>query len=258
MEMMEMMNVRGHSPSERERLRFETGDYEGSDFDASPTSMPTPSRRPSRAERSERSERADRPERPERPDRQERPERAERVRTGGRTSPRRRARGNSRERERDRRRGGDRDRGGDRERGGRPPPKNSNSSMSKMKDESICAFYMEGKCSRGSDCPYSHAALPPRKMELCKFYLMDCCAKKEKCLYMHKDFPCKYFHTGKKCRHGAEDCKFSHDPLSETTRAILIKHIETAPREILGDFPRLTRDETIQVFEILIRHYLIH
>lgn len=31
-------------------------------------------------------------------------------------------------------------------------------------------------------------------------------------------------------------------------RAILIKHIETAPREILGDFPRLTREETIQVF----------
>lgn len=30
-------------------------------------------------------------------------------------------------------------------------------------------------------------------------------------------------------------------------RAILIKHIETAPREILGDFPRLTREETIQV-----------
>jgi hypothetical protein len=30
-------------------------------------------------------------------------------------------------------------------------------------------------------------------------------------------------------------------------RAILIKHIETAPREILGDFPRMTRDETIQV-----------
>lgn len=55
---------------------------------------------------------------------------------------------------------------------------------------------MEGKCSRGSDCPYSHAALPPRKMELCKFYLMDCCAKKEKCLYLHKDFPCKFFHTG--------------------------------------------------------------
>jgi hypothetical protein len=69
-------------------------------------------------------------------------------------------------------------------------------SSNKMKEESICAFYMEGKCSRGNDCPYSHAALPPRKMELCKFYLMDCCAKKEKCLYLHKDFPCKFFHTG--------------------------------------------------------------
>lgn len=119
----------------------------------------------------------------------------------------------------------------------------------KVKEESLCAFYMEGKCSRGADCPYSHAALPPRKMELCKFYLMDCCAKKEKCLYLHKDFPCKFFHTGRKCRSSAEDCKFSHNPLSETTTAILIKHIETAPREILGDFPRLTREETIQAIE---------
>jgi hypothetical protein len=55
------------------------------------------------------------------------------------------------------------------------------------------------------------------------------------------------FYLGKKCRHSAEECKFSHEPLSETMRAILIKHIETAPREILGDFPRLTREETIQV-----------
>lgn len=55
-------------------------------------------------------------------------------------------------------------------------------------------------------------------------------------------------YLGRKCRNTAESCKFSHETLSETMRAILIKHIETAPREILGDFPRLTREETIQVF----------
>lgn len=101
---------------------------------------------------------------------------------------RRNNRGSSRERNADRRR--------DRSDRDRRPAKPSGPPVSRIKDESICAFFMEGKCSRGSDCPYSHAALPPRKMELCKFYLMDCCAKKEKCLYLHKDFPCKFYHTG--------------------------------------------------------------
>ena len=79
--------------------------------------------------------------------------------------------------------------------------------------DAICVYYMQGKCHR-DDCPYSHDALPPRKMELCKFYLMDCCAKRDKCLYMHHDFPCKFFHTGMKCNAG-ENCKFSHEPMSE-------------------------------------------
>ncbi|XP_066996739.2 protein suppressor of sable [Anabrus simplex] len=105
----------------------------------------------------------------------------------------------------------------------------------------ICMFYMQGKCQKGEDCPYSHNALPPRKMELCKFYLMDCCAKKDKCLYMHHDFPCKFYHTGLKCFSGPR-CKFSHGHLTDTMRAVLLKHLETAPKEILGDFPRLSRE----------------
>jgi hypothetical protein len=75
---------------------------------------------------------------------------------------------------------------------------------------------------QGVECPYSHDALPPRKMELCKFYLMDCCAKKDKCLYMHSDFPCKFYHTGLKCFAG-ERCKFSHGALTESLRAVLLK-----------------------------------
>lgn len=86
--------------------------------------------------------------------------------------------------------------------------------------ESICLYYMQGKCHRGDDCPFSHNALPPRKMELCKFYLMDCCAKRDKCLYMHHDFPCKFFHTGLKCNQG-DNCKFSHQPLNEQVIIII-------------------------------------
>merc|ERR1712038_374792 len=107
----------------------------------------------------------------------------------------------------------------------------------------ICKQYMLGKCPKSPErCPYSHDADPPKIMELCKFYLLERCAKKEKCLYLHKGFPCKYFHTGHRCLDTAESCKFSHDHLSDVTRNILLKHLEGAPKEILGDFPRLTRE----------------
>ncbi|XP_035787163.1 protein suppressor of sable-like [Anopheles albimanus] len=87
-----------------------------------------------------------------------------------------------------------------------------------------------------------HRPTGPRKMELCKFYLMDCCAKREKCLYMHKDFPCKYYYLGMKCKE-KELCHFSHgEPLTNDLRAILLKHLETAPQEILGSFQRISRD----------------
>ena len=82
-------------------------------------------------------------------------------------------------------------------------------------------------------------------MELCKFYLMDCCAKREKCLYMHKDFPCKYYYLGMKCKE-KDKCLFSHgEPLADDLRAILLKHLETAPQEILGSFQRISRDSAI-------------
>ncbi|XP_021711872.1 protein suppressor of sable-like [Aedes aegypti] len=93
-----------------------------------------------------------------------------------------------------------------------------------------------------SDDDKHHRNSGPRKMELCKFYLMDCCAKREKCLYMHSDFPCKYYYLGLKCKE-KEKCLFSHgEPLSDELRAILMKHLETAPQEILGDFPRIGRE----------------
>ncbi|XP_063229493.1 protein suppressor of sable isoform X2 [Bacillus rossius redtenbacheri] len=111
--------------------------------------------------------------------------------------------------------------------------------------DNMCVFFLQGKCQKGDDCPYSHEVHHPRKLELCKFYLNNCCAKKDKCLYMHNDFPCKFYHMGLKCFAG-DRCKFSHGHLSETMRAVLLKvsgkHLETAPKEILGDFPRLSRE----------------
>lgn len=40
-----------------------------------------------------------------------------------------------------------------------------------------------------------------------------------------------------------KDCKFSHGrPLSDSLKNILLKHLDTAPKEILGDFPRIGRE----------------
>uniref|UniRef100_A0A6P7G112 Uncharacterized protein LOC114336436 n=1 Tax=Diabrotica virgifera virgifera TaxID=50390 RepID=A0A6P7G112_DIAVI len=116
-----------------------------------------------------------------------------------------------------------------------------------LKDaQGVCVFYLQGKCQK-CDCPYSHEAVPPMKLELCKFYLMDCCAKGDKCSYMHSEFPCKFYHTGLKCAQ-EDDCKFAHGrPLSESLKQILFKHIETAPREILGGFPRMNREEALNM-----------
>lgn len=100
---------------------------------------------------------------------------------------------------------------------------------------------------QGDDCPYSHEVMLPMKLELCKFYMMECCAKGDKCLYMHSEFPCKFYHTGLPCPAG-DNCKFAHGrPLSEGLKQILFKHIETAPREILGGFPRMSREEVFNM-----------
>lgn len=95
-----------------------------------------------------------------------------------------------------------------------------------------------------------------RKFELCKFYLMECCAKRDKCLYLHSDFPCKKYYLGMKC--AKEKCKFSHGkPLDTVLKNVLLKHLETAPKEILGDFPRLTRENALNMIETRNKQLLI-
>ena len=73
------------------------------------------------------------------------------------------------------------------------------------------------------ECLFSHDVELQQVWELCKFYVYDRCVKRDKCLYMHKTFPCKFFHLGLNCRETDESCKFSHDPLNETTRGLLLK-----------------------------------
>lgn len=122
--------------------------------------------------------------------------------------------------------------------------------------QGVCVFFLQGKCQK-NDCPYSHEAVPPMKLELCKFYLKDCCAKGEKCSYMHSEFPCKFYHTGLVCLQ-EDNCKFAHGkPLDEHRKQILFKHIETAPREILGGFPRMSREEALNKINIAQQNLMV-
>ncbi|XP_028844366.1 zinc finger CCCH domain-containing protein 6 [Denticeps clupeoides] len=95
----------------------------------------------------------------------------------------------------------------------------------------ICKYFLEGRCIKGGQCKFEHEhVVPDKKKELCKFYLQGYCSKGDHCIYMHKEYPCKFFHTGAKCYQG-DNCKFSHDPLTDVTKELLDKII-SAEEEI--------------------------
>lgn len=81
---------------------------------------------------------------------------------------------------------------------------------------------------------------------LCKFHVLGCCSKKHQCHFMHSDFPCKHYYLGLK-GHDKSRCKLSHGkPLSNHLRSILLRHLQTASRDLLGDFPRYTTEKLVR------------
>ncbi|XP_033848261.3 zinc finger CCCH domain-containing protein 4 isoform X2 [Acipenser ruthenus] len=98
----------------------------------------------------------------------------------------------------------------------------SHQQVSDKKGKVICKYYIEGRCTWGEHCNFSHDIELPKKKELCKFYITGFCARAENCPYMHGDFPCKLFHTTGSCVNG-DECMFSHENLSEDTQDLLNK-----------------------------------
>ncbi|KAM4692913.1 zinc finger CCCH domain-containing protein 6 [Discoglossus pictus] len=100
------------------------------------------------------------------------------------------------------------------------------------KGKQICKYFLEGRCIKGDQCKFDHDAEIEKKKEICKFYIQGYCTKGENCIYMHNilfcfnEFPCKFYHTGAKCYQG-DNCKFSHDPLTDDTRELLHKVLNT-------------------------------
>uniref|UniRef100_A0A915EXN6 C3H1-type domain-containing protein n=1 Tax=Echinococcus canadensis TaxID=519352 RepID=A0A915EXN6_9CEST len=96
-------------------------------------------------------------------------------------------------------------------------------------DRAKCRFYLEGRCNKGYECPFSHGFTPAKKQELCKFYATGSCSKGSSCPFLHGEFPCKFFHLSKNCYHGSS-CKFSHKPLTPSTRSLLDKLVDDQNR----------------------------
>uniref|UniRef100_A0AAY5KLU9 C3H1-type domain-containing protein n=1 Tax=Esox lucius TaxID=8010 RepID=A0AAY5KLU9_ESOLU len=89
------------------------------------------------------------------------------------------------------------------------------------KGKAICKYYIEGRCTWGEHCNFSHDIELPKKKELCKFYITGFCARAENCPYMH-DILYSLFHTTGSCVNG-DECMFSHEPLTEDTQDLLNK-----------------------------------
>ncbi|KAL8220049.1 UNVERIFIED_CONTAM: Zinc finger CCCH domain-containing protein 4, partial [Gekko kuhli] len=117
--------------------------------------------------------------------------------------------------------------------------------QSDKKGKVICKYFVEGRCTWGEHCNFSHDIELPKKRELCKFYITGYCARAENCPYMHDILPfpppalrgflglegggepclrqpAPLFHTTGNCINGG-DCMFSHEPLTDETRELLEK-----------------------------------
>lgn len=99
----------------------------------------------------------------------------------------------------------------------------------------ICKYFLEGRCIKGDQCKFEHDnVVPEKKKELCKFYVQGYCTKGDICIYMHSEYPCKFFHTGAKCYQG-DNCKFSHEPLTDVTKELLDKILNTDEETVHED-----------------------
>lgn len=88
-----------------------------------------------------------------------------------------------------------------------------------------CRYWMEGKCTKGNDCTFSHANRPNKSVDeaksedVCRFHIAGNCLKGDKCMYSHdlSKVPCRFFHVKGDCGAGTS-CRFSHSPIGEVER----------------------------------------
>ena len=102
----------------------------------------------------------------------------------------------------------------------------------KSNGQQVCRYFFSGNCTKGDKCEFIHTKEKSFKVkELCKFYVQGACDKGAKCIFMHKEFPCKFFHTGANC-FDSENCKFSHEPLTEEMSLVLKQFLKPKDKKV--------------------------
>jgi hypothetical protein len=147
-----------------------------------------------------------------------------------------------------------------------------------------CKYWMEGKCSKGSACTFSHA-LPPRKtasdvrsehaqllslpaddllrladaenktiweiltQSVCRFRMMAGgeCSKGDDCLYSHdlQKIPCRYWHAWGRCSSGNE-CRFNHGRIDEAIRDRIRQEAHVAVQKERAQGRKRVREDAVQ------------
>ena len=94
---------------------------------------------------------------------------------------------------------------------------------------------MEGLCTKGDSCTYSHAVKPRKTVEeaksaeVCRFFLAGSCLKGDTCYYSHdlSKVPCRFYHLKGECSAGNK-CRFSHAPIDADTRTKMTSELREA------------------------------
>jgi len=97
----------------------------------------------------------------------------------------------------------------------------------------VCRYFMEGTCSKGERCTFSHNVTPnrtseeARKSETCKYFIVGSCMKGSSCQFSHdlSAVPCRYHHVWRTCTAG-DGCRYSHAPISEEEMKKLRQDVE--------------------------------
>lgn len=87
-----------------------------------------------------------------------------------------------------------------------------------------CRFALNGRCTSGADCQWSHdpevleeaRKANERLPDVCKYFKVGKCEQGDSCEYSHnlKHEPCKFFHWFGTCAAG-DRCDYSHAPLND-------------------------------------------
>lgn len=92
-----------------------------------------------------------------------------------------------------------------------------------------CRFFERGNCRNGDFCRFRHNRERPK---VCKEYAKgNHCPFGTYCKFMHANFPCRFMRIGGKCPE-SDNCRFSHDPLSEELKRFFKTPMEDPDRNL--------------------------